>query len=262
MDVAWRWTFDSTFFLQYAFVKLCTYQDYVTARYYPNANPNLKNDNKYGIRNLNFYMESFPLFDIPWRNKKSKLIWRGRALCDEEKSMNSIHSVDFFSCDQRMSLVRNHLKSKDLVDAKFHMPKKAQPKDMPQDYFGDKLDMEGMLQYKYQLAVEGTDISSGLKWMLFSNSIVFMPTPTYSSYAMETLLQPFVHYIPVKADMSNVEEMVQWCENHPDQAMHIAERSTLFMYDLFFHPDAYQDEQDVLTGIVERYQQLFQTYNE
>ena len=180
-------------------------------------------------------MASVPLFDIPWRNKKSKLIWRGRALCDEEKSMNSIHSVDFFSCDQRMSLVRNHLKSKDLVDAKFHMPKKAQPKDMPQDYFGDKLDMEGMLQYKYQLAVEGTDISSGLKWMLFSNSIVFMPTPTYSSYAMETLLQPFVHYIPVKADMSNVEEMVQWCENHPDQAMHIAERSTLFMYDLFLN---------------------------
>ena len=197
---------------------------------------------------------SVPLFDVPWKKKKAKLVWRGRALCDE--SNTSIHSVDFFSCEQRMALVRNHLDSK-LVDAKFHMPRKAKPKDIPETYFGDKLDMEGMLRYKYQLAVEGTDISSGLKWMLFSNSVVFMPTPTYSSYAMETLLQPFVHYIPIHANMSNVEDMVMWCENHPEEAMHIAQRSTLFMYDLFFHPDAYQDEQDILTGIMKRYKELF-----
>lgn len=198
-----------------------------------------------------------PLYDTPWAKKKSELVWRGRALCDEERSQNSVHSVDVFSCDQRMSLVRNHLNS-ELVNAKFHMSKKTpQTKEIPETYFGEKLYMKDMLQYKYQLAVEGTDISSGLKWMLFSNSVVFMPTPTYSSYAMETLLEPYVHFIPVKADMSNVEEMVLWAEDHPEQAMHIAERSTLFIYDLFFHPDAYQDEQDILTGIMKRYEELF-----
>lgn len=35
----------------------------------------------------------------------------------------------------------------------------------------------------------GNDAASGLKWMLASNSVVFMPLPRVETWAMESLLQ-------------------------------------------------------------------------
>lgn len=35
----------------------------------------------------------------------------------------------------------------------------------------------------------GNDVASGLKWMLASNSVVFMPLPRVETWAMESLLQ-------------------------------------------------------------------------
>ena len=45
------------------------------------------------------------------------------------------------------------------------------------------------------------DVASGLKWMLNSDPVVFMPRPTHETWAMEGLLRPYVHYVPVEADL-------------------------------------------------------------
>lgn len=74
---------------------------------------------------------------------------------------------------------------------------------------------------------------------------------------MEGTLEPFLHYIPINEDMSNVEEMLVWAESHPDESRLIAERSTLFIYDLLFHPDAIEDERLVIEGIMEVYENNF-----
>jgi hypothetical protein len=118
--------------------------------------------------------------------------------------------------------------------------------------------MSDMLKYKYLVAIEGNDVSSGLKWMLFSNSVVFIPQPiTWESWAMESLLQPFVHYIPMHANVSNIEEMIIWCEDNPKKVQHISKRSTLFICDLLFHPDSYMDEEQILVDIVKKYDHNF-----
>jgi len=38
----------------------------------------------------------------------------------------------------------------------------------------------------------GNDVASGLKWMLASNSVVFMPLPRRETWAMESLLQVYM----------------------------------------------------------------------
>jgi hypothetical protein len=38
-----------------------------------------------------------------------------------------------------------------------------------------------LLQHKYLLALEDNDVSTGLKWMLMSSSVVFMPVPERES---------------------------------------------------------------------------------
>ena len=143
----------------------------------------------------------------------------------------------------RRKAVHRHRRSK-FVDAKF-----SEHCDTRMKICG-KASQKQMLEYKYLLSIEGNDLSSGLKWMLFSNSVVFLPPVTYESWALESLLQPFVHYIPVFSNMTNLEKMVKWANTNPERAKQIAERSTLFMYDLLFHPNAFIDDELVKTGIM------------
>jgi len=191
-----------------------------------------------------------PNKDIPWDMKISKAVWRGRI--EKEDLANADLPYEISSWRQRLELVRSNLDSK-IIDAKFT----GKIKSIPQGYIGEPLHLEEMLKYKYLVSIEGNDVSSGLKWMLFSNSVVLTPPITWESWAMETFLKPFVHYIPIHANMSNVDEMISWAESHQEECQTIVKRSTLFIYDLLFHPDAYKDEEVILSSIIKRYEDIF-----
>jgi hypothetical protein len=69
-----------------------------------------------------------------------------------------------------------------------------------------------LLRYRYLISVEGEDVATNLKWALWSASAVIMPPPTMCSWAMEDWLVPWVHYVPVAHDFSNLTAAVDWCE--------------------------------------------------
>jgi hypothetical protein len=119
------------------------------------------------------------------------------------------------------------------------------------------VNLEGFLKHKAVLSLEGNDVSSGLKWNLYSNSVVLMPIPTKTSWAMEELLEPWVHYVPVFSNLSNVDDMLRWVDENDAAAEQIAKRGTLFMEDLWFSADAKRDDYLIKYGIVKRYQQLW-----
>jgi len=70
-----------------------------------------------------------------------------------------------------------------------------------------------MQKYRYLISAEGYDVATNLKWVLWSASAVIMPRPTVCSWFMEDRLVPWVHYVPVTADFSNLTAAVDWCEN-------------------------------------------------
>lgn len=78
-----------------------------------------------------------------------------------------------------------------------------------------KLSIKEQLEYKYLISIEGNDVSTGLKWMLNSNSVVLMAPPTICSWFMEDKLVPFKHYVPLKQDYSDLPEVISWCESNP-----------------------------------------------
>ena len=65
--------------------------------------------------------------------------------------------------------------------------------------------------YKMVIMVEGNDVASGLKWALLSSSAVLMPAATIVTWAMESELVPWVHYIPLRQDCADLEEKAKWC---------------------------------------------------
>ncbi len=108
--------------------------------------------------------------------------------------------------------------------------------------FAPKLSLQELLQYKAIISLEGNGISSSLKWILPSAYVVVMPRPRFTSWAVEEWLEPWVHYIPVKSDLSDVEEAVYWMLSHDGEAQQIAVRGALWMHDLVQHPEAASDD--------------------
>lgn len=98
-----------------------------------------------------------------------------------------------------------------------------------------------------------SDVGTGLKWALFSNSVVMMIPPKYTSWAMEELLVPWVHYIPLHEDLSDVEEKMRWVLDNDSSAEDIARQGSLWILDLVFHPDASKDDEKISQEIARRY---------
>ena len=123
--------------------------------------------------------------------------------------------------------------------------------------YGDRMGFSELLQYKAMIMLEGNDISSGFKWALYSNSVVMAQQSLYTSWAMEELLQPWVHFVPLDDDLSDVEEKMQWILDHDEEAQKIAHAGKMWISDLIYHPDAATDDAAIFDNILRRYKQHF-----
>ncbi|CAH6420282.1 Glycosyltransferase family 90 [uncultured virus] len=78
------------------------------------------------------------------------------------------------------------------------------------------------LDYKYILCLEGADVSSGFGWALSSNSVPIHPYPFNYYVWFHQDLVPYVHFIPIKPDGSDLEQAFIWCETHSKECEMIA----------------------------------------
>ena len=83
--------------------------------------------------------------------------------------------------------------------------------------------------YTHTHTYTGNDVATGLKWMLASNSVVLMPSPRREIWSHESLLQPYVHYIPLKADMCDLLEKIVECEKDLYVCECVSQRATAYM---------------------------------
>lgn len=77
------------------------------------------------------------------------------------------------------------------------------------------------LRYKVVFSIEGNDVATNLKWIMFSNSLCFSPKLKYETWYCEGLLQPFIHYVEIKDDFSDIEDKFHYYMDHPDEAKQI-----------------------------------------
>jgi len=89
-----------------------------------------------------------------------------------------------------------------------------------------KIHIEQQLHHRYLICLEGSDKASGLQWMLASNSAVLMPPPTVESWLIESRLEPWVHFIPIKAEGTDLEERLTWAKSHSAACRRITAAST------------------------------------
>ena len=199
--------------------------------------------------------------DIPWHEKKLGALWRGFMTGFMDISKNATELDQCLSNPRCRFVYETKLRNSSLIDAALigvysHYKGGTSCNGVPLRV-SQQATLEEIQSYKVIVSLEGNDVSSALKWNLMSNSVVVMPPPTKTSWAMEELLEPWVHYIPVHANLSNLEEMIRWVGANDKHAQQIAERATLFIFDLWMSPEAKIDNEAVKYGIVDRYRKLW-----
>ena len=74
---------------------------------------------------------------------------------------------------------------------------------------------------------------------------------------MEGFLKPFVHFVPVAPDYSDIDEKIRWCEDNLGETKMISERASLFVHDMLLDRRADKDKEEVKFQVMERYSKLF-----
>jgi hypothetical protein len=196
--------------------------------------------------------------DIPWDHKRNQAVFRGAPTGKPPNAFwNGKTGRDRCLAMERCRLVLLSGNSTLLDTGLNRIYSRMNSTIDGVQLVGKKLSMKDQLRYKAIIMIEGNDVATGLKWALMSNSVLMIPPPTLTTWAMEELLEPWVHYVPLNASLGDAEEKMQWVLDHDSEAREIAHRGGLWMKDMVYHPDATKDDQVVYNEILRRYQSHF-----
>ena len=175
-------------------------------------------------------LEDVTKFDIPFDKKNNKIIWRGRSTGNKRvKFVNKYQNHEDENIDIKFSnLCQNVINN---------------------NYILSKLSIKEQLESKFLISIEGNDVATNLKWILYSNSVVIMPRPTICSWIMEDKLISGTHYIEIKSDYSDLEEKYKWCLNNLETCKKISENSKIYI-EQFLNQE---NEKKITNKIIEIY---------
>jgi glycosyltransferase involved in cell wall biosynthesis len=163
----------------------------------------------------------FSNLNVPsWDNRISKVFWRGGTSGYDRPSI-------------RMK-VTDKLHGKSYADVKLtKWGNWENEKDIPEEHFGDRCDMQKHVLYKYILIIDGNCIASNHQWVFGSGAVPIMVTHPSNEYWFKKYLKPMVHYVPIQYDLSDLTEKIEWLISNDDEAKKISENAMQFASEVF-----------------------------
>jgi Glycosyl transferase family 90 len=155
---------------------------------------------------------------FPWKKKVPKAFWRGATT-------GTTLCKDNFLSIPRSQAVKLSLEHPSLIDARFtHLVQCKDPEQVKQlfaSYFSEPSSVTSHLKYKYQLLIDGNTCAySRAYWQLFSNCAILKQTSPNIQW-FYSLLKPYVHYIPLHNDLSDLPEKILWSKDHDKEVQQI-----------------------------------------
>lgn len=158
---------------------------------------------------------------FPWDQKKEFAIWRGT--CNRE---------------ERKKLCRLSLQYPSYLDAKFNIVL-DDPDPEKEGMLGENISWEKFLECKFLPYVDGyMTASPALQWRLLSKCLTFKPQTDEVQWFTRALI-PYVHYVPVKTDLSDLIDRFEWAKAHDLECRQIAENASRFALDHLMFEDIY-----------------------
>lgn len=82
-------------------------------------------------------------------------------------------------------------------------------------------------KYKYILHIDGHVSAFRLSMELATRSLILKVDSPWKTWISDKL-KPYVHYVPVNWDLSNLFEIIEWCRNNDDKCKEIASNARAF----------------------------------
>ncbi|XP_055305678.1 protein O-glucosyltransferase 2-like isoform X2 [Sitodiplosis mosellana] len=148
---------------------------------------------------------------ISWSEKQSIAFWRGRDARRER--------LDLIDISRKYP----HLFNVSLTNFFFFRDEEAKygPKTAHVSFFE-------FFNYKYQLNIDGTVAAYRFPYLLAGNSVTFKQQSTFYEHFYNEL-QPMYHFIPVKRDLSNLVDQINWARKNDDSARKISRQAQNFV---------------------------------
>lgn len=195
---------------------MCTQDDWlrVSQKIYPD-------DCKNGyLKNVNI---------VDWNKKINKAVFRGSAtgcgitsnfnprLKATELSLKYPNLIDAGITSFNRKLKKRLNKPLEIIDLKFQK--------------SNFMTLEQKAQYKYILNLDGHVSAFRLGHEFSLGSVLLIPKSKYYLW-FSHLLKPWIHYVPIEENLSNLIEQINWCISNDDECKKIASNG-LFFYNKY-----------------------------
>lgn len=117
------------------------------------------------------------------------------------------------------------------------------------------LSIEDHSQFKYLIDLQGNGWSARTKLLLHSGRPLFYQERKWNEYWFFDM-EPFVHYIPVKEDLSDLFDRIEWAETHPEECWNISKNAVEFSRNNLGRINAIERFKKILLKLGEKNEQL------
>jgi hypothetical protein len=187
---------------------------------------------------------------IPWGDKIPIAMFRGGSTgCGVTKETNPRIHLAHMSHSPVNELVNVDGKNIPFLDAgitnwnlrprKIKNEEFLQTIDISKCPLVNKMSPQQQSNYKYIINVDGHVTAFRLSLELSMSSVILLVESKYSIWYM-SMLEPNVHYIPIKADLSNLISTITWCRLNDDRCKQIAQNAKEF-YNKYLNKNAILD---------------------
>ncbi len=175
----------------------------------------------------------------PWNTKRSVIFWRGTPTGLDE----SIHIETRSWLNPRHKLVQMSLDHPSWIQAEFSYTYRSSdyqkngegklPVSSPAYWEGilpvsAPVHPKDHLLYRYLIDIDGYSCCfSRTFWILLSNSVLFKQVSKNRQWFYQGL-EPYVHFLPVKEDLSDLQQQVLWCLEHEEESFTVSQNATQF----------------------------------
>jgi glycosyl transferase family 25 len=153
---------------------------------------------------------------VSWEQRSNQLCWRG--VCSggglNSVRMKFVEAVHAYDHDNDVKICRKWIEGQNLPEHLFACPNR------------DRIDYREFFKYKIFFIVDGNVIASNHMYGFGSGCVPFLISNGICWFSH--LLEPFVHYVPVKYDLSDLVEKLEWVKNNDGKAEVVANNALAF----------------------------------
>jgi Glycosyl transferase family 90 len=192
--------------------------------------------------------------DLPWEHKIPSAFWRGAA------SGLGFESPDWVKAPRgRLVLQAKQINDNKKIDAKLtrlkHLEVTQQEAIKALGVVDEPVAFKEFLKYRYQIDADGYCAAwKSIMLKLASQSVLLKLQSDYEQWHYWDLV-PWKHYIPLKQDVSDFENIFDWLQNHDSEAKIINQQGREFVRTMDFD-QALNDVANLCSEILDCYKTL------